>query len=164
MPSSWKTPAVCPLPEEFEGFGVIQGDVVQVEFPAVAFLDQLARTRHDCQRGKTEEIHLQQTHRFHDRHLELDDRFDRVILGSVGGAVQRRVFDDRAVGDHHPRGVCAGVAHHPLHFRRRYPAGRAGIPVLCITGSTPASGGMASARVIGRAGLLGIVLLHAVHL
>ena len=68
------------LTDELEGFGIIRGNVMQVEFYIVAVADEVAGTLHDGKRGEAKEVHLEQAHLVHNVHLELGDRFDRGIF------------------------------------------------------------------------------------
>ena len=116
-----------PRAEKFERLGVIDRDVVQVQLHAVALLDQVAGALHDRQGGQAEEVHLEQPERLDDRHLELGHRLDRRVFVNVAGrAVQRDVVDHRLVGDDHPGGMGAGVAHHAFHAARRCRSGPSG--------------------------------------
>ena len=104
-------------PQQLVSGRVVGGDVVKGKLNALALADQVAGTRHDGQGGQAQKVHLEDAHGFENTHLELGDGFDRAVFsgGGAGGAVQGQVFDDRLIGDHHARGVRAGIAHHAFH-------------------------------------------------
>jgi hypothetical protein len=102
---------------QLEGLRVVERDVPQVEFLTVTFVDQVAGFRHDGERDESEEVHFQHAERGEDAHLELGDGLDGRLFGVGGGTVQREIFGQRFVADDHARGVRAGVAHRPFHFR-----------------------------------------------
>jgi hypothetical protein len=115
VPSSWKTPAVCPFAQQFKGLGVVGGDVAQVVFLAGALADQVAGARHDRQRGEAEEIDLEHAHAVEDAHFELGDGLDGRFFRVGGRAVNRQVLGQRFVGDDHPGGVRPGIADDAFH-------------------------------------------------
>ncbi len=117
-PSTWNRPSTSPRDINWNAARSLTGNVVEIQIDAVILLDQIARLAHDGQRREAEEVHLQQPDRFDDAHFELRDRFERVVA-FLGGASQRRVFHQRPIGDHHPGGMRADVAHRAFHRLRR---------------------------------------------
>ena len=83
----------------------------------MARLDQITGALHDGQCGETEKIHFKQSERLDDGHLKLGDGLDGRLFRAAGRAVQRDVLKDRLVGDDHPGGVGASIAHRAFHMR-----------------------------------------------
>ena len=102
-------------PIEFETLRVIHRDVVEREFHAVTVFDHVAGARHDRQRGQAEEVHLEHAQAVEDAHFELGDRLDGSYFRAGGGAVQRKVVQQRLIGNHHARRMGAGIAHRAFH-------------------------------------------------
>ena len=60
--------------------GIVDRDVIEVVNDLMAFADQIAGALHDGQGRQAQEIHLEQSERFEDRHLELGDGLDRAFF------------------------------------------------------------------------------------
>ena len=104
-----------PRSQEFEGFRVINRDVIQVQLHPATLFDQVAGALHNRQGRQAQEIHLEQAQRLDDRHFELGDRFNRRLFRAAGWPVQWDVIQDRPVGNDHARSVRPGAAYRAFH-------------------------------------------------
>ena len=137
-PSTWNTPATSPRASSSNACGSSIGNVFQVELDAVILLDEVARAAHDGQRAQAEKVHLEQADGLARVHLELRDDAQAGFVRAFGGAVQRRVLDQRPIGDDDARRVRAGVACHALQLLRRVEQLRGCNRWTCTFASAPA--------------------------
>ena len=103
--SNWNTPLVSPRHKQGEGSLVVQRETVRIDLLARGLLDQGHHFREDRQVAQAEEVHLQEAGPLHVAHGPLGDDFFLVLH-----ALQGHVVGQRAIGDHHRRGVRAHVA------------------------------------------------------
>jgi hypothetical protein len=95
-------PMELPSLQHLEDLDVIEGHVIDVDFDAMTAFDVLDRAFDDGQVAQAQEVHLQQSELLDGAGLVLgDDR--RVLARTVwsGLALDRRVLEDRFLGDHH---------------------------------------------------------------
>ena len=91
--------------EELVGLGVVERDPLRIDPERPALLDEAHRVGDHGERPETEEVHLEEPELLDGPHRVLGDD-----LLALGVPVERDVLHERLVGDHHARGVLAGVA------------------------------------------------------
>ena len=112
--SSWKMPLVSPRQSKANVSCVVKRKLVRVDTLAGGLLDQLDGLGENREIPQAEEVHFQQAGPFDVAHRPLRDDFVFVLH-----AAERHIIGQRAVGDHHRRGMRADVAGQPLDLHRQ---------------------------------------------
>ncbi len=112
--SSWKMPLVSPRQSRANVSPIVERKFVRIDALAGRLLDEVDGLGENRQVAQAEEIHLQQAGALDVAHRPLRDDFVFAVH-----PLQRHVFDQRPVGDHHRGGVRAHVASQPLDLHRQ---------------------------------------------
>ena len=103
--SSWKMPLVSPRQSSLKVSESSSGNLIGIDLAARRGTDQVDGLGENRQVPQAEEVHLQQAGRFDVPHGPLRDDFFLALH-----ALQRNVFVQRPIGDHHGGGVRSDVA------------------------------------------------------
>ena len=112
--SNWKMPLVSPRHSSANVSASSSGNLYGSIRSPVGLLDDVDRLGEHRQVAQAEEIHLQQAGPLDVPHRPLGDDFVLVLH-----AAQRHVFRQRAIGNHHRRGVRANVAGQAFDLARQ---------------------------------------------